>query len=89
MNEEYYIIDYFAAIVHVFIVRTFGLTTNSPLSKLRVAFNNVHQRILMLPPRSRESVMRANKNYIGRFATLLRKSTFEFIARLEKAIIHN
>ena len=39
-------------------------------SKLRVAFNNVHRRILKLPPRSSASTMYA-VNYIDNFEMLI------------------
>ena len=76
---------YSAAVVHVFIVPTFGLITNILLmcSKFRAAFNNVHRRILNFSQRSSASTMYANKNFDS-FKTLLRKRTFGFIERLEK-----
>ena len=51
-------------------------------SKLRVAFNNVHRRILKLPPRSSASTMYA-VNHIDSFEILIRKRVVGFIERLK------
>ena len=51
-------------------------------SKLRVAFNNVHRRILKLPPRSSASTMYA-VNHIDSFEILVRKRVVGFTERLK------
>ena len=45
-------------------------TVHSYYNKLRVAFSNVYQRILKLPPRSRASAIYAN-NIIDRYIKTL------------------
>ena len=50
--------------------------------KLRVAFNNVHRRILKLPPKSRASTMYA-VNHIDCFEILIRKRVVGSIERLK------
>ena len=54
-------------------------------SKLRVAFNNVHRRILKLPPMSSASTMYA-VNHIDSFEILIRKRVVGFIERLKVSI---
>ncbi len=56
----------------------------STFTKIRVAFNNVYRRIFSLPRRSSASAMYANNN-IDNFETLLRKSTYKFMQRLDKS----
>ena len=51
-------------------------------SKLRVAFNNVHRRVLGLPMWSSASEMYATHN-IENFEALLQKVIYEFIQRLK------
>ena len=53
-------------------------------NKLRVAFNNVHRRILKLPPRSSPSMQHYVCSYhINSFEILIRKRVVGFIERLK------
>ena len=73
----------FVVTVLAFIVLFYGLIIRSQLiCKLRVAFNNVHRRILKLPPRSSASTMYA-VNHIDSFEILIRKRVVGFIERLK------
>ena len=72
----------FVVTVLAFIVLFYGLIIRSQLIASLVAFNNVHRRILKLPPKQCQHYMYA-VNHMDSFEILVRKRVVGFIDRFK------